>query len=204
MPKPPDHLIKKIIQLKKKINTHNYHYYILDAPLINDATYDTLFRELEAIEKRYPELITPDSPTQRVGSTPLTTFKHVQHALPMLSLENAFSEKEVLAFNKRIQERLQTQEAIEYACEPKLDGIAVSLTYHKGQLIRAATRGDGHRGEDITLNIRTILSIPLKLQGQHYPSDLEVRGEVYIPKKEFQQLNEMLKKKGEKTFVNPR
>ncbi|EDP46579.1 NAD-dependent DNA ligase LigA [Rickettsiella grylli] len=204
MPKPPDHLIKKIIQLKKKINTHNYHYYILDAPLINDATYDTLFRELEAIEKRYPELITPDSPTQRVGSTPLTTFKHVQHALPMLSLENAFSEKEVLAFNKRIQERLQTQEAIEYACEPKLDGIAVSLTYHKGQLIRAATRGDGHRGEDITLNIRTILSIPLKLQGQHYPNDLEVRGEVYIPKKKFQQLNEMLKKKGEKMFVNPR
>lgn len=204
MSKSPDNIIKKIIQLKKKINTHNYHYHILDAPIISDAAYDKLFRELEALEKQHPELISPDSPTQRVGSTALTAFEQVQHALPMLSLENAFSEKEVLAFNKRIQARLHAKQSIEYACEPKLDGIAVSLIYHKGQLIRAATRGDGNRGEDITLNIRTILSIPLKLHGQDYPIDLEVRGEVYIPKKDFQQLNDKLKKKGEKTFVNPR
>lgn len=204
MPKPSNKIIKKIVQLKKKINEDNYRYHILDEPVISDATYDKLFRELEALEKQYPELIHNDSPTQRVGSTPLTSFQHVQHAIPMLSLENAFSEKEVLAFNKRIQERLQIQDDIEYACEPKLDGIAVSLTYHKGQLIRAATRGDGNTGEDITLNIRTILSIPLQLRGQNYPTNLEVRGEVYIPKKAFQQLNDRLKKKGEKTFVNPR
>jgi DNA ligase (NAD+) len=204
MPKTSDSVIKKIVQLKKKINEHNYRYHILDEPVISDAAYDKLFRELEEFEKRYPELISNDSPTQRVGSTPLASFQHVQHALPMLSLENAFSEKEVLAFNKRIQERLQTQQDIEYACELKLDGIAVSLTYHKGQLIRAATRGDGNRGEDITLNIRTILNIPLQLRGQDYPTSLEVRGEVYIPKKAFRQLNDRLKKSGEKTLVNPR
>lgn len=204
MPKPSDSIIKKIVQLKKKINDHNYHYHILDAPVISDATYDKLFRELEALEKKYPELISNDSPTQRVGSTPLTSFQQVEHAIPMLSLENAFSEKEVFAFNKRIQERLKTQQDIEYACEPKLDGIAVSLTYYKGKLIRAATRGDGNTGEDVTLNIRTILSVPLQLRGQDYPSNLEVRGEIYIPKKAFQQLNDRLKKNGEKTFVNAR
>lgn len=197
-------VIKKIAQLKKKINEHNYRYHILDEPLISDTAYDKLFRKLEALEKQYPELISNDSPTQRVGSTPLTSFQQVQHAVPMLSLENAFSEKEVLAFNKRLQERLHTEKEIEYACEPKLDGVAVSLIYHKGQLIRAATRGDGTIGEDITLNIRTILSIPLQLRGSDYPTDLEVRGEVYIPKKAFQQLNDRLKKAGEKMFVNPR
>jgi DNA ligase (NAD+) len=204
MPKPSASITKKIAQLKKKINEHNYRYHILDEPLISDAAYDKLFCELEELEKQYPELISNDSPTQRVGGTPLTSFQQVQHAIPMLSLENAFSEKEVLAFNKRIQERLHTQHDIEYACEPKLDGIAVSLSYHKGQLIRAATRGDGNTGEDITLNIRTILSIPLQLRGQDYPTSLEVRGEVYIPKKAFQQLNARLKESDEKTFVNPR
>src|SRR5436190_7113096 len=204
MPKPSDTIIKKIAQLKKKINEHNYRYHILDEPLISDAIYDKLFRELEDLEKQYPELIRNDSPTQRVGSTPLSSFQQVQHAVPMLSLENAFSEKEVFAFNKRIQERLHTEKEIEYACEPKLDGVAVSLIYHKGLLVRAATRGDGTIGEDITLNVRTILSIPLQLRGSDYPTDLEVRGEVYIPKKAFQQLNERLKKAGEKTFVNPR
>lgn len=191
-------------QLKKKINEHNYHYHILDNPLISDTAYDKLFRELDDLEKKYPELIKHDSPTQRVGNTPLTSFQHVQHAIPMLSLENAFSEKDVFAFNKRLQERLHTQQEIEYACEPKLDGIAVSLTYHKGQLIRAATRGDGRIGEDITLNIRTILSIPLQLEGSGYPTRLEVRGEVYIPRNAFQQLNHRLKVAGEKTFVNAR
>jgi DNA ligase (NAD+) len=204
MPKPSNSIIKKIAQLKKKINEHNYRYHILDEPFISDAAYDKLFRELEALEKQHPELISNDSPTQRVGSTPLTSFQQVQHTVPMLSLENAFSEKEVLAFNKRLQERLQTEKDIEYACEPKLDGVAVSLIYHKGQLIRAATRGDGNTGEDITLNIRTILSIPLQLRGSDYPTSLEVRGEVYIPKKAFQQLNNRLKEAGEKTFVNPR
>lgn len=204
MPKLSDSLIKKMERLKKKINEHNYRYHILDDPLISDAAYDKLFRELEDLEKHYPELVSNDSPTQRVGSTPLTSFQQVQHAIPMLSLENAFSEKEVLAFNQRIQERLQTEDDIEYACEPKLDGIAVSLIYYKGQLIRAATRGDGHTGEDITLNIRTILSIPLQLRGSDYPTNLEVRGEVYIPKKAFQQLNNRLKETGEKPLVNPR
>ncbi len=203
MPKPSAN-IKKIAELKKKINEHNYRYHILDEPLISDAAYDKLFRELEDLEKQHPELISNDSPTQRVGSAPLTSFQQVQHAIPMLSLENAFSEKEVLAFNKRIQERLHTEKDIEYSCEPKLDGIAVSLIYHKGQLIRAATRGDGNTGEDITLNIRTILSIPLQLRASNYPTRLEVRGEVYIPKKAFQQLNDRLKEAGEKTFVNPR
>jgi DNA ligase (NAD+) len=201
---PNDSIIKKIAQLKKKINEHNYRYHILDEPLISDAAYDKLFRELEDLEKQHPQLISNDSPTQRIGSTPLTSFQQVQHAIPMLSLENAFSEKEVFAFNKRIQERLHTEKDIEFACEPKLDGIAVSLTYHKGLLIRAATRGDGNIGEDITLNIRTILSIPLQLRGSDYPTHLEVRGEVYIPKKAFQQLNSRLKEAGEKTFVNPR
>lgn len=204
MPKPSNVILKKIDQLKKKINEHNYRYHILDEPSISDANYDKLFRELEELEKQYPELISHDSPTQRVGSTPLTSFKQFQHAVPMLSLENAFSEKEVLAFDKRIQERLHTEKEIEYACEPKLDGVAVSLIYHKGQLTRAATRGDGTTGEDITLNVRTILSIPLQLRGSDYPTDLEVRGEVYIPKKAFQQLNDRLKEAGEKTFVNPR
>lgn len=201
---PNDSIIKKIAQLKKKINEHNYRYHILDEPLISDAAYDKLFRELEDLEKQHPKLISDDSPTQRVGSTPLTSFQQIQHTIPMLSLDNAFSEKEVFAFNKRLQERLHTQQDIEYACEPKLDGIAVSLTYHKGRLIRAATRGDGNSGEDITLNIRTILSIPLQLRGSDYPTRLEVRGEVYIPKKAFQQLNNRLKETGEKTFVNPR
>lgn len=204
MPKPSNTIIKKIAELKKKINEHNYRYHILDEPLISDAAYDKLFRDLEDLEKQYPELISNDSPTQRVGNTPLTSFQQVQHAIPMLSLENAFSEKEVFAFNKRIQERLHTEKDIEYACEPKLDGIAVSLIYHNGQLIRAATRGDGNTGEDITLNIRTILSIPLQLRGSDYPTRLEVRGEVYIPKKAFQQLNNRLKEADEKTFVNPR
>jgi DNA ligase (NAD+) len=204
MPKPSQSLIKKMSLLKKKINEHNYRYHILDDPLISDAAYDKLFRELSDLEKQYPELISQDSPSQRVGSTPLTAFSQVEHKIPMLSLENAFSDKEVFAFNKRLQERLAAQQDIEYACEPKLDGIAVSLSYQKGQLIRAATRGDGNRGEDITLNVRTILSIPLQLRGSDYPETLEVRGEVYMPKKAFQQLNNRLKEAGEKTFVNPR
>lgn len=204
MPKPLSTISKQIFQLKKKINEHNYRYYILDAPSISDAEFDKLFRDLQALEAQHPTLITDDSPTQRVGTTPLTRFKHVTHTVPMLSLDNAFSEKEVLAFNKRIQDRLATHNAIEYACEPKLDGIAVSILYDRGKLIRAATRGDGNIGEDITLNIRTILSIPLQLLGDNYPETLEIRGEVYIPKKAFLHLNNRLQQAGEKTFVNPR
>ncbi|MDQ8038950.1 MAG: NAD-dependent DNA ligase LigA [Rickettsiella sp.] len=204
MPKPSVAIIKKVEQLKKNINEHNYRYYVLDDPSISDANFDVLFRDLQALEKQFPELITNDSPTQRVGITPLRSFRQVEHAIPMLSLENAFSEKEVLAFNKRIQDRLASDKTIEYACEPKLDGIAVSLKYEQGKLIRAATRGDGNIGEDITLNIRTISTIPLQLRGSDYPEILEVRGEVYIPKKAFQQLNNRLQQSGEKTFVNPR
>ena len=204
MPKSSPVLIKKITALKKKINEHNYRYHILDDPQISDASFDKLFRELQTLEKQHPELITQDSPTQRIGATPLTSFNQVEHAMPMLSLDNAFSDEEVLAFNKRIQDRLRSDKEIEYACEPKVDGIAVSLTYQHGNLIRAATRGDGNIGEDITLNSRTILSIPLQLRGSDYPDTLEVRGEVYMPKKAFQQLNQKLQQAGEKTFVNPR
>lgn len=196
--------LKKITALKKKINAHNYYYYILDDPQISDANFDKLFRELQSLEEQYPEFITQDSPTQRIGSTPLTSFNRVEHSVAMLSLDNAFSEEEVFAFNKRIQDRLGSNKEIEYACEPKLDGIAVSLTYQQGKLIRAATRGDGNIGEDITLNSRTILSIPLQLYGSNYPDTLEVRGEIYMPKKAFQLLNQRLQQAGEKTFVNPR
>lgn len=204
MPKSSVNVIKKIERLKKKINEHNYRYYILDDPLISDSAFDALFIELQKLEKQYPQFVTDDSPTQRVGVTPLTSFNQVEHVIPMLSLGNAFSEKEVLAFNKRIQDRLASHKMIEYACEPKLDGIAVSVTYENGKLIRAATRGDGNIGEDITLNIRTISMVPLQLRGSDYPKVLEVRGEVYIPKKSFLQLNNRLQQTGEKTFVNPR
>lgn len=204
MPKSSSALIKKIAELKKKINEHNYRYYILDNPQLSDSAFDQMFRKLQTLETQHPELITQDSPTQRVGATPLTSFNQVEHETPMLSLDNAFSDKEVLAFNKRIQDRLGSNKEIEYACEPKLDGIAVSLNYQHGKLIRAATRGDGNMGEDITLNSRTILSIPLQLRGSDYPDSLEVRGEVYMPKKAFQQLNQKLQQANEKTFVNPR
>lgn len=191
-------------QLRSQINYHNHRYHGLDAPEISDAEYDRLMQQLKNLETEHPELITPDSPTQRAGFAPLEKFTTVVHELPMLSLDNAFSDEDILAFNKRLQDRLKSKEEIEFACELKLDGIAVSLMYRDGVLVRGATRGDGTNGEDITQNIRTISSIPLRLYGQSYPKILEVRGEIYMPKAGFEKFNAKALAAGEKLFVNPR
>lgn len=195
---------KELEQLRKQINEHNYHYYIEDNPIISDAEFDDLFKRLQTIEKQYPALITLDSPTQRVGAKPLKEFAEVRHQVPMLSLENAFTDEDAEAFDQRIHDRLNVQHSIEYVCEPKLDGLAVSIRYENGVLVNAATRGDGETGEDITQNIRTIPMVPLHLHGNDYPRVLEVRGEVYMPKKGFEKLNARAAEKGEKVFVNPR
>lgn len=199
-----DNFPPEIDELRKQINYHSYRYYALDEPEITDAEYDRLMRRLQELEAQYPESVTPDSPTQRVGSAPLTVFQTVVHEMPMLSLDNAFSDEELLAFNQRILDRLKITGNIEYACELKLDGIAVSLLYRDGVLVRGATRGDGTNGEDITQNVRTINSIPLRLQGNGYPAVLEVRGEIYMPKAGFDALNEKARAANEKLFVNPR
>lgn len=191
-------------QLRSDINYHNHRYHGLDDPQISDAEYDRLMQQLKNIEAEHPELITPDSPTQRVGAAPLSEFVTVVHEMPMLSLDNAFSDDDLLAFNKRLQDRLKSAEEIEFACEVKLDGIAVSLIYRDGILERGATRGDGTNGEDITQNVRTISSIPLRLLGAGYPGVLEVRGEIYMPKAGFNAFNEKALAAGEKLFVNPR
>jgi DNA ligase (NAD+) len=190
-------------QLREQINHHNYLYYVLDAPEIPDAEFDRLLRELEAIEADHPELVTADSPTQRVGAAPLKAFGEVKHELPMLSLANAFSEEEMQAFDKRVRDGLGVDK-VEYAAEPKMDGLAISLLYEDGVLVRAATRGDGRVGEDVTQNVRTIGAVPLRLQGKQVPSRLEVRGEVYMSKQGFADLNEAQRSKGEKEFANPR
>lgn len=197
---------QQLEQLRQQINFHNYRYYALDDPQVPDAEYDRLFRELKALEETHPALVTTDSPTQRVGATPLSAFTQVEHVIPMLSLDNAFNQDDLNEFNRRIIDRLKLQSdaVIEYACEPKLDGIAVSLLYQDGVLVQGATRGDGTTGEDITQNVRTIPSIPLSLQGTGYPALLEVRGEIYMPKKGFEKLNDIARDKGEKLFANPR
>jgi DNA ligase (NAD+) len=189
--------------LRETIENHNYRYYVLDAPIIPDAEYDRLFRELQQLEQRYPELMSPDSPTQRVGAAPLKEFRSVVHRTPMLSLNNAFEDKEVEAFDRRIREELKIDD-VDYAVEPKFDGLAVGLTYENGLLVRGATRGDGYTGEDITANLRTIKSIPLRLPVQFPPALLEVRGEVLILKADFERLNLEQQKKGEKLFANSR
>jgi DNA ligase (NAD+) len=194
---------QQIERLKTIIREHNYRYYVLDQPSIPDSEYDLLLRELQRLEAEYPELKTIDSPTQRVGAAPLKLFNAVQHKIPMLSLSNAFEDDEVFTFDKRIRERLNV-ESVEYACEPKLDGLAISLLYKEGVLVRAATRGDGTTGEEVTENVRTIQSVPLRLKGDEIPTWLEVRGEVYFPKAGFKQLNQQARKQGEKEFANPR
>jgi DNA ligase (NAD+) len=194
----------EILQLRSQLHAANYQYYVCDDPSIPDAEYDRLFQRLKSLETQYPELISADSPTQRVGAPALNAFSSVQHEMPMLSLDNAFSEQDMRDFVKRIQERLNATADIEFACEPKLDGLAVSLLYRDGILVRGATRGDGNSGEDITLNVRTIGSIPLRLTGNDFPPVLEVRGEVYMPRKGFEALNQRARENGEKTFVNPR
>src|SRR3990167_3665978 len=194
----------KIENLRNKLNHHNYRYYALDDPEISDAEYDRLFRELQSLEKNHPELIMPDSPTQRVGGIVLSDFEKVTHAVPMLSLDNAFSHEELTAFYERIQRQLKSAQTLEFVCEPKLDGLAISLTYKNGELVSAATRGDGEVGEDVTHNVRTIKSIPLKLFGKDYPAHCEIRGEIFMLKKEFDKMNSLAEKKGEKIFANPR
>ena len=199
----PAEIMQQAESLREQLNYHNYRYYIQDDPEIPDAEFDRLFQELQALEATHPELLTADSPTQRVGSAPVSEFSKVRHAIPMLSLANAFDDQEVEGFNKRIIDLLDVNE-VEYVAEPKLDGLAVSLLYEKGVLVRGATRGDGNTGEDITQNVRTIPTIPLHLIGNDYPSALEVRGEVFMTKKGFEQLNQQQKNKEEKLYVNPR
>ncbi|MCI5764608.1 MAG: NAD-dependent DNA ligase LigA [Actinobacillus porcinus] len=195
----------QINQLRKTLRHHEYLYHVLDAPEIPDSEYDRLFHQLKALEQQHPELITPNSPTQRVGAKPLSGFAQITHEIPMLSLDNAFSDEEFYAFVKRIQDRLTVlPEKLEFCCEPKLDGLAVSILYVNGVLTQAATRGDGTTGEDITLNIRTIRNIPLQLLTDNPPARLEVRGEVFMPQAGFERLNETALAKGEKTFANPR
>jgi DNA ligase (NAD+) len=190
-------------ELHAQLHEHNYRYYVLDEPSISDAQYDTLLRELQALEARYPELASPDSPTQRVGAAPLKAFGEVRHAQRMLSLDNAFDAKELAAFDRRVRELLEVAD-VDYAAEPKLDGLAVSLLYQAGVLVRAATRGDGTTGEDVTQNVRTIAGVPLRLAGTGIPAMLEVRGEVYLSHAGFRSLNEQQAAAGQKTFVNPR
>lgn len=190
--------------LKSTINRHNYLYYVMDDPEVPDAEYDRLMRQLLAAEAEHPEWVTPDSPSQRVGAAPLSEFKPVKHLLPMLSLDNVFNEDELRAFDRRVRERLLTDAPIRYACEPKYDGIAVSILYREGVLERAATRGDGATGEDITQNVRTIRSVPLRLMGHGFPQVIEVRGEIYMPRSEFLALNSRAQEDGSKIFVNPR
>ena len=198
-------LQQQIDTLRHDLRRYEYEYHVLDNPTIPDAEYDRLFHQLKALEAAHPELITADSPTQRVGAKPLSGFAQIRHEIPMLSLDNAFSDEEFYAFVKRIEDRLiRLPEPLTFCCEPKLDGLAVSILYVNGVLTQAATRGDGRTGEDITANIRTIRNIPLQLLMDNPPARLEVRGEVFMPHEGFERLNQQALEKGEKTFANPR
>jgi len=199
----PAQLAERARALREELERHNYLYYVLDAPTIPDAEYDRLFRELQQLESQYPELLTPDSPTQRVGGVPLAQFAQIQHRTPMLSLNNAFADADAVSFDRRAREALGV-ETIEYAVEPKFDGLAISLTYENGVLVKGATRGDGYSGEDVSANLRTIKAIPLSLHGTNFPSLMEVRGEVLMLKADFAKLNQNQRDKGEKEFANPR
>ena len=203
MSKQKKQVVTEINDLRNELGEHNHRYHVLDAPVISDAGYDRMLRRLEALEHDYPELVTPDSPTQRVGGAPLERFETVNHSVAMLSLNNAFSAEELGEFDRRCREGTG-RETLVYSAEPKLDGLAVSLVYEKGVLQRAATRGDGHHGEDVTLNARSIRSVPLRLLAPDCPEVLEVRGEVYMPLAGFKALNQEQYKKGEKPYVNPR
>ncbi|MCF7533792.1 NAD-dependent DNA ligase LigA [Pseudomonas petrae] len=197
----------RILELRAELDQHNYRYHVLDEPSIPDVEYDRLFHELKALEAENPHLVTPDSPTQRVGSAALSAFTQVRHEIPMLSLGNAFEETDMIEFDRRVNEGLDLPAAskkVEYSCEPKLDGLAVSLLYQNGALVRGATRGDGTTGEDISVNVRTVRNIPLKLHGKGWPDTLEVRGEVFMSKAGFERLNASQLEVGGKTFANPR
>jgi DNA ligase (NAD+) len=194
---------KRIAELREQIRRHDFRYYVLDDPEISDARYDALMAELHALEETHPGLVTRDSPSQRVGGAPSGAFGEVVHAAPMLSLDNAFTEQDVVDFDRRVRERLDVG-SVEYSAEPKIDGLAISLRYERGTLVQAATRGDGAKGEDVTANVRAIRSVPLSLRGTNVPPLLEVRGEVYMTRRSFEQLNRRAGERGEKTFVNPR
>lgn len=212
--------IERINQLREQLNGYSHQYYVLDAPTVPDVEYDRLYRELEELEKEHSESVTADSPTQKVGAPPLGSFSQVTHEMPMLSLDNAMNEDELIDFERKVKDRLKSTnravavngegegggeaQTIEFACEPKLDGLAVSILYEDGQLVQAATRGDGSTGENITLNVRTIKNVPLVLQGTDFPRRLEVRGEIYMPKAGFEKLNQNARDHGEKVFANPR
>ncbi|HUS23887.1 MAG TPA: NAD-dependent DNA ligase LigA [Candidatus Binatia bacterium] len=193
---------RRAAELRRLLEAHNHEYYVLDAPTVSDAEYDRLFRELQALEQQHPDLLVPDSPTQRVGGSAASQFAPVRHAVPMQSLNNCFNEDELRDFDRRVREGLGV-EMVDYVAEPKLDGLAISLTYERGVFTRGATRGDGETGEDITANLRTVRSIPLRLGGEP-PKLIEVRGEVYMPVAGFAQLNREQEKAGGKTFANPR
>lgn len=200
----PQKICQRVAELVQELNEHSYRYYTLESPTIPDEEYDRLFRELQDLEAKYPQLISSHSPTQRIGAAPLKAFAEVRHQVPMLSIDNVFTLEELHAFDERVRQRLKTTAEITYACEPKLDGVAISLIYLQGELIKAATRGDGYTGEDVTQNVRTIRAIPLQLRGADYPQLLEVRGEIYMPKTGFARFNREAAAKGQKTFVNPR
>jgi len=194
---------ERALELREQLNYHSYRYHVLDEPVVPDAEYDRLFRELQAIEEKFPELRTQDSPTLRIGDRPLEQFQEVRHSIPMLSLGNAFDEQEVRDFDRRVRERLEKEEVV-YVGEVKLDGLAVSLRYEHGVLVQGATRGDGSRGEDVTRNVRTISNIALKLRSTRDIPVLEVRGEAYMSAASFGRLNERQRERGEKEFANPR
>lgn len=189
--------------LRRQLDNHNYRYYVLDDPEVSDAEYDRLLNQLKQIEAEHPDLITPDSPTQRVGATPVSELQEAIHTTPMLSLDNAFTDEELINFDRRVRERLETDKVIEYVAEPKLDGLAMSFRYENGKLVRAATRGDGMKGEDVTHNVRTIKAVPTQLRGKA-PDVIDVRGEIFMTLAGFKAMNQRALEKGEKVFVNPR
>ncbi|WP_296050472.1 NAD-dependent DNA ligase LigA [uncultured Alteromonas sp.] len=197
-------VIAQLEALREKINDYNYQYYVLDDPSVPDSEYDRQMKALQALEAEHPALITPDSPSQKVGGEPLGAFEQVTHEVPMLSLDNGFDEDDLKAFEKRLLDRLRADNQLAYSCEPKLDGLAVSILYENGTLVRAATRGDGQVGENITANVRTIGNVPLKLRGKGLPERIEVRGEVFMPCDGFEKLNENQRSAGLKIFANPR
>ena len=201
--KIPEEIKKKIEKLVKDLNYHSYRYYVLDSPVMSDEEYDRLYRHLKELEEKY-NYVLPDSPTQRIGAPPLEKFEKVKHTEPMLSLDNAFSHDEVREFDKRIKKLLGTEDEVEYTVEPKYDGLAIELTYRKGLLYRASTRGDGYEGEDVTQNIKTIKSVPMKIEAERVPGEIDIRGEVYMNLDEFEKLNKQREKNSEAVFANPR
>jgi DNA ligase (NAD+) len=197
-------LLQQLQQLRQQLEEYSYQYYVLDNPTVPDAEYDRLYRQLQQLESEHPQLISTDSPTQRVGAVPLSKFGQISHSIPMLSLDNAFDADEFHAFCKRMADRLDASTEFHFCCEPKLDGLAVSIRYENGLLVQAATRGDGYTGEDITSNVKTIRAVPLKLKGTEVPAVLEVRGEVFMPLAGFNRMNDKARAGGEKVFANPR